>query len=147
MLGMATPTMSEKDPAQALEDAKRYLGWHPFRVFSEIIQGGPFVIGLVGLALIASAILVWRVFGPIRHSESFFGMSLFLALVPFISFSIICFLKVYTIIWTSNHAGHFDVIGMAQSAGHFFQLGILLSGCLLLSHTVVYVISRGSRTP
>ncbi len=128
------------------------LRWRPFDIFDHNSSEGPLVYGLVALAVISAAAFVWLLFSS-RAVQSYFSLRLVLALVPFGVGSAIMFIRIYVGLYVLAYFGGISEFRtdypfpvLLRLGLHAFECGLLVSGGLLLTHTIVYAVLSNRRT-
>ncbi len=134
---------------QSRESALQLLGWHPFDIVSPNYGDGPIGYALFALAALSMAGFVWE---SRRTPKPYFSLRFFLALVPFITGSALMFLRIYGGIviiayygTTFCHPDEYPFPTLYRLALSAFQCGLLVSGILILIHTIIYAFHSKRR--
>ena len=118
--------------------------WNPLGFFDDFKHSGLLIFSLAGLAVIAVAVFFTIIIR--RRLTDFFALPLFLSLVPFVTCSLISYLRFYSILGSAPpgatvESGAHEI----ASIQYPFQFGILFSGALLLVHVCAYGFIRKTR--
>jgi hypothetical protein len=120
------------------------LIWNPFGFMQDFLSFGALAHVLSALAVIAVVLFFCLIVrGRVLR---FFALPFFLALAPFIVFSLISYLRFYDVLGSAPPGATIDE-GAHEIASiqYPFQFGMLASGALLLLQAFAYGIRRKTR--
>ena len=119
--------------------------WNPLGFLHDLQPLGPLDLCLLGIAVIVA--VVFFILIARRAITRFFGPSLFLAIVPFVVFTLISYFQFYDVLSLLPATGPVSSLLANAILGiqYPLQFGIVSSAALLLFHTCAYVFLRSCR--